>query len=321
MHLSGVVAALGLVSAAQALFNLPKPMRKMRKMSEVSGPNGRPDSAASATLAYFDQLIDHSQPSLGTFKQRYYYDTMYYKGPGSPISMESPSEAALPPDYVDGSNATMPGFIAQQIGGAYVTLEHRFYGASTPLKQGQFDTKHLQQLTLENAVDDLVYFARNVKLPFDPKGLSHPDKAPWMLSGCSYSGALSAWTQKMNPGTFWAHEAGSAVVETRNDLWQYYLPIEGAMPKNCTADWKLIMAHVDDVLLHGSDDDKIQLKRNMGVTEGTSDIDTAMAADNWLYGWQNAQYGNDAFHDFFSQCDYIEVSSDFVAAALSTHGW
>lgn len=40
----------------------------------------------SAGAATFDQLIDHNNPSLGTFKQRYWYNTTYYKGPGSPVS-------------------------------------------------------------------------------------------------------------------------------------------------------------------------------------------------------------------------------------------
>jgi hypothetical protein len=31
------------------------------------------------TFYYFDQLIDHKNPSLGTFKQRYYHTWEYYK--------------------------------------------------------------------------------------------------------------------------------------------------------------------------------------------------------------------------------------------------
>ena len=35
--------------------------------------------------ATFEQLIDHENPSLGTFSQFYYYSTEFYKGPGSPV--------------------------------------------------------------------------------------------------------------------------------------------------------------------------------------------------------------------------------------------
>ncbi|KAJ6781295.1 hypothetical protein PWT90_07981 [Aphanocladium album] len=310
MRVTAVATVLGFVGACQAFLELPKPMRPMRSTTGKDSRLYWSDNDLSASdrdlkEAYFDQLIDHSRPELGTFRQRYYYSTMYYNGPGSPISVDAPPEAALRADYVDPSNATMSGFIAQQIGGAYIAIEHRYYGASTPIEQDQYDAEHLQPLTLENAVDDLVYFARNVKLPFDPNGLSHPDKAPWMLSGCSYPGALSAWTQKLAPGTFWAHEAGSAVVQTRNSLWQYFLPIEKAMPQNCSADWKLVMAHIDDVLLHGSDADKTQLKSNMGA-DGLSDALTAYSAIEWLFQWQNKQYATNDFTQFLGTCDYLE---------------
>ena len=33
----------------------------------------------------FQQLIDHDNPSLGTFSQFYYYSTEFWKGPGSPV--------------------------------------------------------------------------------------------------------------------------------------------------------------------------------------------------------------------------------------------
>jgi len=39
--------------------------------------------------ATFDQLIDHKNPSLGTFKQRYWWNTTHWNGPGSPASFVS----------------------------------------------------------------------------------------------------------------------------------------------------------------------------------------------------------------------------------------
>ncbi|OAA60147.1 Peptidase S28 [Cordyceps fumosorosea ARSEF 2679] len=303
MHLSFLTAVLGLTAAgAASVFKPVKPMRSMKTMAEITGAAA---NTGDVKQSWFDQLIDHSNPSLGTFKQRYYYSTAYYNGPGSPVSLDAPSEAALPPSRVDLSNATMPGFIAQNLAGAAIALEHRFYGESTPIGSGSTpNTQTLQPLTLENAIDDLVYFARNVKLPFDPDGLSHPDRAPWTLSGCSYSGALSAWTERLAPGTFWAYEAGSAVVEARDDLWQYYGVIGEALPQNCSADWKLVMAHIDDVLMNGSDGDKADLKRNLGVV-GASDQNAAESAASWVSSWQSQQY----FYGYtrpFQVCDYIE---------------
>ncbi|KAM3565227.1 hypothetical protein MY1884_000300 [Beauveria asiatica] len=257
----------------------------------------------NTTVGYFDQLIDHSRPELGTFKQRYFYSTAYYQRPGSPVSARAPGESAIYSVHMDLTNQTMVGFIAQNLGGAAVALEHRFYGESTPV-QGARNTENLQPLTLENSIHDLVYFARNVKFPFDPQGKSHPDSAPWTLSGCSYSGALSAWTEKLAPGTFWAYEAGSAPVQARNDLWQYYKVVGEALPQNCSADWRRVMADIDETLMHGSDSNKKQLKGNLGASNLT-DEDAAEFAALWAENWQSQQY-HSGYSSVFKMCDYIE---------------
>ena len=43
------------------------------------------------TTYYFDQLIDHSNPSLGTFKQRFWHTYEFYE-PGGPIVLNTPGE-------------------------------------------------------------------------------------------------------------------------------------------------------------------------------------------------------------------------------------
>lgn len=54
-------------------------------------------TAATIMNATFEQLIDHGNPSLGTFSQFYYYSTEFYKGPGSPVvSSTFSKQMALP---------------------------------------------------------------------------------------------------------------------------------------------------------------------------------------------------------------------------------
>lgn len=72
-------------------------------------------------------------------------------------------------------------------------LEHRFYGNSTP--GGDLSVQHLQFHTIQQAIDDLEYFANNVKLAMPGGDAVKPNvQAPWVLIGGSYSGALTSWT-------------------------------------------------------------------------------------------------------------------------------
>jgi hypothetical protein len=71
-------------------------------------------------------------------------------------------------------------------------LEHRFFGTSNPRQD--LSVASLRLLTVQQAIDDLEYFARNAALPFNGGGSVSPGQAPWVLVGGSYSGALTAWT-------------------------------------------------------------------------------------------------------------------------------
>lgn len=93
--------------------------------------------------------------------------------------------------------------------------QDRYWGESSPYDD--LTTENLQDLTLKNAIADFVNFAKTVKLPFDTNHSSNADNAPWVFSGGSYSGALSAWTESTSPGTFWAYHASSAPVEAISD--------------------------------------------------------------------------------------------------------
>ena len=45
--------------------------------------------------------------------------------------------------------------------------------------------------TVQQAIDDLEYFAKNVKLPMPNGENLGPEKAPWILAGGSYPGEYS----------------------------------------------------------------------------------------------------------------------------------
>lgn len=264
------------------------------------------EAIASGTIknATFRQLIDHRRPELGTFSQRYFYNSEWYAGPGAPIILRTPDEAEVSPGYAN--NNSQAAVFAKTNGAAVIALEHRYYGESSPFTN--LTTTNLQHLTLENALQDIVYFAKNVVLPFDVKRSSSPDKAPWVLTGCSYSGSLAAWIYRLYPGTFWAHHCSSAPVEAITDFWQYFEPAREAMPKNCSTDLVNVVKHIDRVLSSGDAKAAYALKKKFGFEALSHSNDFGFAILTPFWYLQNRWFGDSGADPFYRFCDYIEVS-------------
>lgn len=216
---------------------------------------------AMAHIGYgtFDQLIHHANPRLGTFKQRYWYNSEYWNGSGSPIYIVNTGEQSG-----DGMNATyltsqrLPGRLAAETGGAIVIMEHRYWGKSMPVQN--LSTHNLQFLTLKNALKDITYFAEYFPAPWDKPGRNKPSKAPWIYMGGSYSGALAAWHAVKEPVTIWAYYASSGVVEAIGNFWGYFTPVQEVTPKNCSSDLNTVFEYVDNLLATGSFQAKQALK-------------------------------------------------------------
>ncbi|KAE8443392.1 hypothetical protein EG329_001951 [Mollisiaceae sp. DMI_Dod_QoI] len=246
----------------------------------------------------FDQLIDHNNPSLGTFPQRYWYNIEFWNGTGSPVIVFNPGELAA--DRFTGylETGTLTGQYAEAVGGAGIVIEHRYWGTSSPYTE--LTPANLTYHTVKQAVQDMTYFAKNVKLPFDTTGGSNADKAPWVLVGGSYSGALSAWTATTAPGTFWAYHASSAPVEAIEDYWGYFYPIQQGMPANCSKDISTVISYVDQVLANGTSSDKYALKVKFGLETVEHASDFAETLVRPIYLWQ------DSIASFLPFCDYLE---------------
>ncbi|KAI0309978.1 serine carboxypeptidase S28-domain-containing protein, partial [Amylostereum chailletii] len=194
------------------------------------------------TTYYFDQLIDHGNPGLGTFKQRYWTTWNFYE-PGGPIILSTPGESNAERYTGYLTNRTINGQIAQQEKGAAIVLEHRYYGLSNPFPD--LTVKSLKYHTIQQGVDDLEYFAKHVKLPMPGGDKVAPGQAPWILVGGSYAGALTAFTMVKYPDVFQAGYASSGVVESIFDFWRYFEPIREGMPKNCSNDVQAAVAAFD----------------------------------------------------------------------------
>ncbi|KAF7792825.1 hypothetical protein EIP86_003925 [Pleurotus ostreatoroseus] len=249
------------------------------------------------TVYYFDQLIDHTNPSLGTFQQRYWTTWEWYES-GGPIVLFTPGEANAEGYTGYLVNGTINGQIAQQELGATVVLEHRYFGQSNPFSD--LSVGNLEYHTISQAVADLIYFAENVQLPM-PGGDSVSAKTtPWVLVGGSYSGALTAWTMSI-------------------DFWAYFEPIRQFMPQNCSADIQAVIAHVDQVFTNGTSSDIEDLKEQFNLQTLQHLDDAAGALRNNIWDWQDLQPESGPGQSFFEFCDALEVQ-DGQVAGLSGFG-
>ncbi|KAG9002428.1 hypothetical protein FRB94_003947 [Tulasnella sp. JGI-2019a] len=218
---------------------------------------------------FFDQLLDHTNPSSGTFKQRYFFSDKYYVGQGSPVIISSPGEQSADGFDIELSGPTLQNAMMQIFGAAGVILEHRYWGQSSPYSN--LTTRNLQYLQVSQAIDDYKYFVENVQLSW--KGLnSKPSVTPWVNLGCSYPGLLVAYTQQQYSDLFAAAWASSAP-----DYRQYFSPIEEGMPKNCSADASAVVAFVDLTLASGSPANVSALKAQFGL-EALANDDFARCA-------------------------------------------
>ncbi|KAF9023118.1 peptidase S28 [Hymenopellis radicata] len=268
------------------------------------------------TTYWFDQLIDHANPSLGTFKQRYFFSGEFYQ-PGGPILLENVGEQNADGFWqILSANDSIIGLVAQATTGSSIALEHRFFGQSNPYPD--LSEESLKYLTLQQNIDDMVYLAQNIVLPMEGGDSVGPDKAPWILFGGSYPGAVVNWAVYQRPEIFYAGYASSAIVEAIEDFWQYGDAIRTRMPANCSSDFQALISHVDEVF--SSDDDlAIQaLKENFGMGNVTHVDDVAKQ----IGLWQDLQQYEGPNQPFYEFCDYLEVCEvDGKNTSAPESGW
>ncbi|EPQ64563.1 Bgt-2013 [Blumeria graminis f. sp. tritici] len=253
--------------------------------------------------AVFSQWLDHNDPGKGMFDMQYWWNAESWAGPGSPVVLFTPGETAATAYTGFLTNHTITGRLAQEIAGAVVIVEHRYWGNSSPYED--LTTKNLQYLTLNQSIMDFIHFAKTVQLPFDTDGSSNADKAPWIFSGGSYAGALAAWTSILEPDTFWAYHASSAPVEVIEDYWEYFTPVQEGMQKNCSSDISRVVDYLDDLLVHGNASEKYAIKQKFGMESLQHDDDFMSMLENGPWLWQSNTFTS-GYSGFFKFCDAIE---------------
>ncbi|PTU22462.1 hypothetical protein P175DRAFT_0401593, partial [Aspergillus ochraceoroseus IBT 24754] len=215
--------------------------------------------------------VDHFNTSnTDTYLNRFFINDTYYKM-GGPVIVFDFGESGISPlaaawflaDY-NGTKSVATS-LAAELNGVVVGWEHRYYGYSRPVPLNDTsglplaDAPGYMYLTVEQALEDVVYFANN----FNQTTLGEnrvlnsttnlgPYQTPWIFVGGSYPGARAVWIRLTHPEIIYASWASSGPMETRSDGSIYFDPITRALPKNCTNDIEAVVKYVDQVIQSGS---------------------------------------------------------------------
>ncbi|CAO0791851.1 unnamed protein product [Mucor circinelloides] len=246
--------------------------------SDTKGDEKLPQQYGPFTI---NMPLDHFGDGNTTFKNRYWVNTDYYK-PNGPIFLTNAGEAAVTDAAYVMFNSTVAQ-LARRLGGIFVYMEHRFYGASGPSDLEQ----ELDKLTAEQALADIAYLIKNIKFPANLKVPSVPETKV-IVYGCSYSGNLAAWMKDKYSDIVFASVASSAPVQAQFDFYQYFDPIIRYAPQPCISTIRSVISTVDSILFGKDAKQVVALKKLFGA-EDLYDDDFASLLSNplaeyWQYG-------------------------------------
>ncbi|KAI2786857.1 hypothetical protein POX_g09253 [Penicillium oxalicum] len=268
--------------------------------------------AENVTLMTVWIPIDHEDPSVGFYENRYWVNDEYYRK-GGPVVVYDAGEinAEITATKNLGNSSSVLAELLEEFGGIGVVWEHRYYGESLPFNVGlDSPPEHYKYLTNKQALADIPYFAQNFTLDGYDEDLT-PNSKPWVMMGGSYSGMRAAFTRDAYPDIIYAAWASSAPVEARVNMSMYYDQIYDGMIANgylnCTKDIKAALTYIDDELSRSESSAAAikQLFFGPGAEENNNGDFTAAVGGIFgyfqAYGLGGGEGGLGAF------CDYLET--------------
>lgn len=281
--------------------------------SESSSPSNYSNAAPVAHV--FEQKISHFPtdskyfPHIdGSFKQRYWVDTSFYK-PGGPVFLLDAGEISGQ-SRIPFLQQGIIRLLSETFNGVGLILEMRYYGASFPTKD--LSTESLRFLDTKQSLADAAYFAQNVVFPgLESHNLTAPG-TPWIYYGGSYAGAKAAYMKVTYPDLIWGAIGSSATVKAIVSYSDYFRTIEKTADPECVKGLKVATEIVDTVI--GSKDMKAisKMKADFGVS-GLTHIDDFISLTTWLaatYQEQNWDPNSDPKSRVWGQsCEIIKKAA------------
>ncbi|GLT39214.1 hypothetical protein SLA2020_134200 [Shorea laevis] len=223
------------------------------------------DSYLTTTALWFNQTLDHFSPyDHRQFEQRYYEFLDYFRVPDGPIFLTLCGEYTcngIPNDYLS--------VLAKKFGAAVVSLEHRYYGKSSPFKS--MTTENLRYLSSKQALFDLAVFRQwyqeSLNLKLNRRSVEIEN--PWFVFGVSYPGALSAWFRLKFPHLTCGSLASSAVVLAVYNYTEFDQQVGESAGPEC----KAALQETTQLVEQGLASNNKELKTLFGATKLSIDGD------------------------------------------------
>ncbi|KPI34765.1 putative serine protease K12H4.7 [Cyphellophora attinorum] len=296
-----IVASWALALVAVNAIPSPVDLRASRVERDLVRRDSRPTSYPANN---FTQLIDHFPQSSryephtnGTFTQRYFFDSTYYKD-GGPVFLYIGGETSGESRFSNLETGIIQ-ILMQEFNGLGVILENRYYGESYPFETTTTD--ELAYLTNEQTIADNAYFAQRATFPNVTGNLTAPN-TPWILYGGSLAGAETAFSIVEYGGSgekiLYGGIASSAVVHAVHAYPQWYDPIQKLGPQDCIGRINDIVDSYDALVEANNTAAIQQLKELFGLQDLESDLDFAYTIalpiggpDNYPLGtWQELNW-------------------------------
>jgi len=287
-----------------------------------------PANVIEMPIDHFPNSHRYAPHETGTFQQRYFFDSTYYK-PGGPVYLYIGGETSGTSRFSNLQTGIIQ-ILMQATNGLGVILENRFYGKSYPFNSSTTD--QLRYLTNEQTIADNAYFAQHTTFPGVTGNLTAPG-TPWILYGGSLAGGQTAFSIKQYGDVLFGGIAASAPVQPSLTYPKWFSPIQTYGPQDCISSINDIIAKIDKLVEASNQDAIAEFKKIFGL-ESVKDIrDFAMTIAFPIGGpifyptatWQelnwNPAYSSPDFFEFCGNVTNINAPHDVTAVdyALSNY--
>lgn len=160
-----------------------------------------PEYNFTMPVDHFHNESRYAPHTNATFENRYWLDTSYYVE-GGPVIVNALGEDNVYPDFPWLQKGLVQE-LANATGGVALLWGQRYYPGGYDIVSQPYTASNLRFHSTEQALADLAYFATRVKFPgLESKNLTAPG-TPWIVTGGSYAGVISAFSRIQYPDIFW----------------------------------------------------------------------------------------------------------------------